>query len=74
MNQIKDSTLFECRECRSRLVEDGKCLTCDSVQIQIQKELSECEHSVKRVLSFEDDTLECLVCGEIFFIERKIEI
>jgi hypothetical protein len=30
--------LYECRSCGSRLIQDGKCLTCDSVQIDIIKE------------------------------------
>lgn len=41
MSQYVASHLYECMECNSRLIAGGKCLTCDSVQIQIQKEIKE---------------------------------
>jgi hypothetical protein len=93
MSQYVASHLFECMECSSQLIAGGKCLTCDSVQIQIQKEVKEvrskdrihykpfdlkvtikkevCPHSVYQVLSFEDDTLECLSCGHIKYMEKE---
>lgn len=68
---IGGSSLYECMECRSRLIKGGKCLTCDSVQIQIQKEDQEepCKHVVYKVLSFENDTLICKDCGYIKYLE-----
>jgi hypothetical protein len=51
---VGGSSLYECMECRSRLIEGGKCLTCDSVQIEIQKELKEkcfeCKQEIKKLV------------------------
>lgn len=36
---------YQCRDCGSRLIENGLCLTCDSVQIDIVKGDSHAKNS-----------------------------